>query len=189
MLFRSARLFHPTREAYDKVLGLARDAGIGVDETVYLHEDDDSPMPRFREAPHLAALERRFRKGPRAAASISTGSDSATDGMPSVRLISATNPLAELEFVARETGRLVRDCGLRFRDITVEARDLSEYAEMLPLVFRDHNIPFFFDLKRSLSHHPLSELIRAALDVVLSNWSLDPVMRYQIGRASCRERV
>jgi len=173
-----ARLFHPTREAHDKVLGLAQDEGIRVEDTVYLHEDDESPLPRFREAPHLAALERRLRKGSRGAAATPARSHTATGEAPSVRLISATNPLAELEFVARETQRLVRDCGLRFRDITVEARDLTEYAQMLPLVFRDHNIPFFFDMKRSLSHHPLSELIRAALDVVLSNWSLDSVMRY-----------
>jgi ATP-dependent helicase/nuclease subunit B len=50
-------------------------------------------------------------------------------------------------------------------------------VRLLRLVFRTTKnlLP---DSKRSLSHHPLSELIRSALDVVLTNWSLDSVMRY-----------
>ncbi len=163
-------LFHPTRETYDKVAAMAREAGVSVGPVHYLEEGGEGLplLPRFREAPGLASLERKVR----------SGGNGTSPADRSVRLISATNPLAELEFVAREILKLVRDCGLRFRDITVEARDLSEYAGMLPLVFRDHAIPFFLDAKRSLSHHPLSELIRAALDVVLTNWSFESVMRY-----------
>ncbi|MGE5579170.1 MAG: PD-(D/E)XK nuclease family protein [Bacillota bacterium] len=208
-----ASLFHPTREAYEKIRTLARRAGVDVEDTIYLPLSGEEALPRFRSAPQLGALERRFRLGARALLAAPHGGHGLKEGgsggqvpgagVPSeigrpsgaegqreigqqpgvgeersVRLISATNPLAELEFVAREVQRLVRDCGMRYRDITVEARDLTEYAGMLPLVFKDHNIPFFLDSKRSLSHHPLSELIRAALDVVLTNWSLDPVMRY-----------
>ncbi|MEX0974771.1 MAG: helicase-exonuclease AddAB subunit AddB [Bacillota bacterium] len=172
-----ASLFHPTRETYDKVNAVAWDAGVTVESALYLEGIDGGPeLPRFMDAPGLAALERAVRSdGLEPQAEASPGL--AVDG-GSVRLISATNPLAELEFVAREILRLVRDRGMRFRDVTVEARDLTEYAGMLPLVFGDHRIPFFLDRKRSLSHHPLSELIRAALDVVLTGWSFDAVMRY-----------
>lgn len=207
-----ASLFHPTREAYEKIRTLARGAGVAVEDTIYLPAAGEQELPRFRSAPQIGLLERRFRLGARATPPTSPGGHGSQGGggsrqpaageafetgrppvsgeQPeigrpagvkeerSVRLIAATNPLAELEFVAREIQRLVREHGMRYRDITVEARDLTEYAGMLPLVFKDHNIPFFLDAKRSLSHHPLSELIRAALDVVLTNWSLDAVMRY-----------
>lgn len=177
-------LFHPTRETYDKVVAMAWDAGVAVEEPVLLEGggevDGGLPesrvLPRFREAPELAALERWVRADGNPVGPATTAA--ATMAGPSVRVISATNPLAELEFVAREVLKLVRDEGLRYRDITVEARDLGEYAEMLPLVFRDHGIPFFLDRKRPLSHHPLAELIRSALDVVLTSWSVEAVFRY-----------
>ena len=86
--------------------------------------------------------------------------------------------LAEVEYVAREIIRLVRDEGLRYRDITVEARDLSGYAELIELVFADHGIPFFLDRKRALSHHPLSELLRSSLEVVTGSFPSDSVFRY-----------
>ncbi len=183
-----ASLFHPTREAYEKIRILASGVGARVEDTIYLPLTGDDVLPRFRSSPQLGALERRFRLGARGASKgdpggpgpreVRSGGQQSEIEEPGVRLIAATNPLAELEFVAREIQKLVRDRGMRYRDITVEARDLSEYAGMLPLVFQDHKIPFFLDSKRSLSHHPLSELIRSALDVVLTNWSLDSVMRY-----------
>jgi len=184
-------LFNPTRETYDKVMATAWDAGVPVDPVLYLGGSDPGKLPRFREASDLGTLELKVRAdggGPvaperDAGTAEVTASAQVAGAMkdrlgPCVRIVSATSPLAELEFVAREIIRLVRDDGLRFRDITVEARDLSGYAEMLPLVFRDHGIPFFLDRKRSLSHHPLAELIRAALDVVLTSWSFESVFRY-----------
>ncbi len=46
------------------------------------------------------------------------------------------------------------------------------------MVFGDHNIPFFLDEKRSLSHHPLAESIRSAFDMVLTHFGFDSVFRY-----------
>ena len=166
-----ASLFHPTRETLDKVLKMAWEAGVEVEPTLYLEKAADV-LPRFEGAPELAALERRIRLGTPAEGVESAG------WQTSVRLVSAANPLSEIEFVAREIVRLVRDQGLRFRDITVEARDLSMYKTMLPLVFRDYGIPFFLDMKRPISHHPLAELVRAALDVGLTSWSSESVFRY-----------
>lgn len=176
-----ASLFHATRETHDKMAGMAWAAGARVEQMVLL--EAPGAQARFLEAPGLAAAESWIRadglKDESAATATATAAAAGT-GLcaPGVRIVAATNPQAELEFVAREITRLVRDQGLRYRDITVEARDLAEYAEMLPLVFRDYGIPFFLDRKASLSHHPLAELIRSALDVVLTGWSFEPVFRY-----------
>lgn len=123
-----SNLFHPTRETHDKVLELAWAAGVPVDQAVLL-ESGAGPA-RFRDAPGLSTLESRVRADglkDEVAATELAESDALSappaPASPSVRIISATNPLAELEFVARETIKLVRDEGLRYRDITIEARD------------------------------------------------------------------
>lgn len=174
-------LFHPTRQVYEKILVLAKDAGIPIEPVVHLGED--RVPPRFRESGDLARLEMavRFSGDPAGGAAGDLREQSPRDdrtGVPGVVLVSAANPQAEVEFVAREIIRLVRDEGLRYRDITVEARDLSGYADLIELVFADHEIPFFLDRKRSLSHHPLSELLRSSLEVVAGSFPSDSVFRY-----------
>lgn len=98
-------------------------------------------------------------------------------------LVRASNPRAEVEACAREIVRMVRDEGYRFGEISVELRDLQgsagiPYTEIIRTVFRDYGIPFFIDEKRPVTHHPLVELVRSALDVVVSGWASDAVLSY-----------
>ncbi len=108
------------------------------------------------------------------------GSSGATGDIVLVR---ASNPRAEVEACAREIIRMVRDEGYRFGEISVELRDLQgsagiPYADIIRTVFRDYGIPFFIDEKRPVTHHPLVELVRSALDVVVSGWASDAVLSY-----------
>jgi ATP-dependent helicase/nuclease subunit B len=184
-------LFHPTRQVYENVLAQAKDAGVPIEPVVHLGED--GVLPRFRGSPDLARLEMSVRlsrdhSGPSpgnpdwtpssSPGTTHAGAQLNSPEQPGVVIVSAANPLAEVEYVAREIIRLVRDEGLRYRDITVEARDLSGYAELVELVFADHEIPFFLDRKRALSHHPLSELVRSGLEVVTGSFPSDSVFRY-----------
>ncbi len=171
---RETSLFHPVREVCERALEICRDNGISVEDTVVLGED--SPLPRFKH-PELARLESAFRSKNRGRWQ---AFESLCDGtVPGgVHLVSAVNLQAEVEFVAREILRLVREEGLRFRHITVELRNLEKYKDLVEMVFTDHDIPYFLDLKSSLSHHPLAELIRSAFDIVLTDFGFDPVFRY-----------
>jgi ATP-dependent helicase/nuclease subunit B len=121
-----------------------------------------------RSAP-LQHLEREF----------GTRRPSPFDGEPDgVRLVAAANPRAEVQAAAREILRLVREEGMRFRDIGVIVAGLETYHDLIQPIFRDHGIPFFIDRRRPVGHHPLVELIRSALDVVCDGWSYDSVFRY-----------
>ncbi len=48
-----------------------------------------------------------------------------------VHLVSAVNPRAEVEFIARETLALVREQGMRFKDITVELHGILKDTRIL----------------------------------------------------------
>lgn len=170
-------LFHPVRLTYDKLKQTAYEAGVA---SANLFLKDGSPLPRFRDSPELAHLEAalRFRMRGRRQGIPQPPTGGENRVRPDVRLLAAVNPLAEIEFAAREITRLVRDGGLRYRDITVEARDLGVYADIIPLVFGDFGIPYFLDQRKPLSFHPLAELLRASLDAVTTSFRSEAVFRY-----------
>ncbi|MDI6906192.1 MAG: helicase-exonuclease AddAB subunit AddB [Thermoanaerobacterales bacterium] len=160
-------VFYPTRTTLARVRALAAEQGVPEEPPLIL---DNGTPPRFAGAPALAHLERCFYVRPAPAEKKA--------GPGEVTLVSAANRRAEVEGAAREIIRLVRDHGFRWRDTAVVLRDLEGYHELIACVFTDYGIPFFIDHKRPVLHHPLVELIRAALEVAVTGWNFEPLFRY-----------
>jgi len=158
-------LFHPTAVTCQRLRQLALAAGVNIEPDLTLR----GTPPRFQAAPALAHLEAAFGRWPLRPF---TGTPDGT------RLVAAANRRVEVEAAAREILRLARDEDLRFREMAVLVRDLEPYHDLIVNTFRDFNIPFFIDRRRPVGHHPLIELVRAALATVLENWAYDPVFRY-----------
>jgi ATP-dependent helicase/nuclease subunit B len=167
-------VFRPTRETYERLKKIVSDLGIKEMPLEILGKS--TPLPRFRASSDLGVLENRIKS--HLGCHKTSKPEKRTQEIPSVRILATQNPMGEVEFVAREILKLVRDCGYRFSDITIQTRDLNRYASIISLVFSDYNIPHFIDQKKSLSHHPLLELVRAALDSVATGFSFEAVMRY-----------
>src|SRR5439155_9943524 len=75
--------------------------------------------------------------------------------------------------------RRVRDAlrsGRRLRDIAVLVRDIDDYHELIAASFREHDIPFFVDRRRSASHHPLLQFTRSLFQIARHNWPHEAVM-------------
>ncbi|MEK5109672.1 helicase-exonuclease AddAB subunit AddB [Cytobacillus sp. FSL K6-0129] len=98
-------------------------------------------------------------------------------GEARVMIAHAMNRRAEIEGIARKVRALVRDEGLRYKDITVLMRNGHEYHDLITTVFNDYEIPLFIDRKKSMLHHPVVEFIRSSLEVLMSNWRYEPVFR------------
>ena len=95
-------------------------------------------------------------------------------GVDGLKFVEAVNKRAEVEAVAREILRLVKQ-GYRLRELGILVRDETYFALIKP-IFELHALPFFADRKRPASHHPLAELIRSALEV-LRGWRRESVFR------------
>src|SRR5690606_36777853 len=95
-----------------------------------------------------------------------------------VEVVAAADPRREVEAVARRIRRLCREQGLRPREIAVVVRNLDPYEVWIRRIFTDYGIPYFIDRKGGLSHHPLVEMVRSALDVVAFDWPAEAVFRY-----------
>ncbi len=158
-------LFHLTLTTHDQLCSVAARQGVTLRPPLVL----DEPV-RFQNAPELAHLERHFfRPGqPRPW----------TGAAPALSLVTAQNRRQEVEAAAREVLRLIRDAGLRYREVAVVARNLDAYAPLVATVFAEHGIPAFVDQRRPVAHHPLVELLRAALETVIRDWSYAPVFRF-----------
>lgn len=155
-------LFAHPRRTWKRLLEEAREGGIPVEE-VALGE----PL-RF-EAQGLRHLERELFSFP---------GERHPGPVSELVLWSARHRRHEVLALAGEVERLVREEGLRYRDVAVWVRDLDLYRHDLASVFRSRDIPFFIDRRRPVPHHPLLQLILAALEAVAGGFPPETIYRY-----------
>lgn len=164
-------LFHPTATTMRKLQEAVRDKNLDAPEVEILKE---AVPPRYSGSPMLAHLERQYEYR---LSSARKPYIAAEGEVPQVVVRAAVHRRAEVESAAREILKLVRDEGLRFRDISLRVRNIENYGEIITTVFADYGIPYFMDQKRSVLNHPLVELIRSALETVNRNWPYESVFR------------
>jgi ATP-dependent helicase/nuclease subunit B len=155
------QLFHMTGKTFLQFKELAEN--IGKEVKVYIQSDN----LRSNHLPALSHLEKHFESRPTVQANRIEG----------IKLRGAVNRRTEVEAVAKEVLRLVREEDYRFREVAVILRNTTVYQDLLETVFEEYDIPLFIDQKRSMLHHPLIELIRSALEVVSSSWRYESVFR------------
>ena len=95
-----------------------------------------------------------------------------------VNLFTALTPRSELEWTAAEILRLVREEGLRFREIAVTARGFERYSALADEVFGRYGIPVFLDNMTDILQKPVFAVVTGALDVVAGEYRYEDVFRY-----------
>ncbi|WP_270181568.1 helicase-exonuclease AddAB subunit AddB [Alkalihalobacillus sp. CinArs1] len=155
-------LFHEPATTYQTLFQMANEEGIDV------------------KAPELLTNQKRYQNNELRHLEANYGERPPvfyTGELQHIKVNHAVNIRSEVEAAARETLRLVRDEGYRYRDISVMVRDMSTYYELVETIFTDHGIPIFSDQKRTMLHHPLIELIRSSLDIIQYHWRYEAVFR------------
>ncbi|MDG4656713.1 helicase-exonuclease AddAB subunit AddB [Ectobacillus antri] len=154
-------LFYTTARTYERLMKIATDVRIKAN-SILLEEPH-----RFKGSASLAHIEKHFESIP----------PKYFAGSSNLTVYTAANRQAEVEGVAREIRRLVREEGYRYRDIAVMLRNGTSYNDSIKAIFAASEIPFFIDEKRLMLHHPLVELIRSVLEVIEGNWRYEAVFR------------
>ena len=163
-------LFYPTARTMSRLKELAGELEVPVLPTVMLKAPDQG---RFRASPALAHLEAHFQRPE----PFHRDHRFPEHGEPEIRVVAAANRRAEIEGAAREMLRLARDRQARWRDMAVMVRNIEEYGPLVERIFDEYGIPAFMDQKRAVTHHPLIEFVRSALDAVMDGWRYDSVFR------------
>ena len=127
-------------------------------------------ISRFVKSPELGWLERNlFRYRRNRYEGENTGS---------LELYQGNNPSGEIAHVVHRIQELIREKGLRYRDLAVVTGDLAGYGKEIAHQFEQNQIPFFMDDKKNVLDNPLVELIRGALEAIQKDFSYESVFRY-----------
>ncbi|GAA0350327.1 helicase-exonuclease AddAB subunit AddB [Bacillus horti] len=156
-------LFYSTAKTYQDIKVLARQAAVKVEQPIM----QEVPS-RLMQRPSLMHLEAQFDQRP-----VLEFEGHHLD----VQLSAAVNRRAEIEGIARQMIQLVREDNYRWRDLAMFTRNLSIYQDVIATVFHDYDIPVFIDQKKSMLNHPLIELLRSVLEVLLQNWRYEAIFR------------
>ena len=117
----------------------------------------------------MEALERQL-FGPPARPPVPCGGD--------VCLFHAATPRGEVEWAAARILKLVREDGLRFRDIAVAARSFERYDELIDAVFPRYGVSVFRSAMRDILEKPVLTLVCAAMDAAWGGYAYDDMFRY-----------
>jgi ATP-dependent helicase/nuclease subunit B len=167
-------LFHPTLQTYQRLKTIIDNKAITLNENIILPANKQI-MPRFSKAEKLTQLEKNL---------FSATPPHRLTETPSLKsrselvVIEAAGRRCEVQAVAREILKLVRWENYRFREITIILRQFGDYQELLENALNEHGIPYFIDVRRPIHHHPLVELIRSGLQVILTGFRHEHIFDY-----------
>lgn len=95
-----------------------------------------------------------------------------------IQLFLAKNQYSEIEEVARNVLKLVRDEGYRYRDISIITKNIATYSSLARAIFDKYDIPIFIDENRDLNQNIVIQYILGILEIFIKNWSYEAVFNY-----------
>lgn len=108
----------------------------------------------------------------------SYGSDRFQGEGQNISLYTADSITAECELAAARVLELVREKGLRWRDIAIAVRGFEDYRGVLENTFALYGVPLYTARKSSLLQKPLPALISLAYEITQGGWETDELISY-----------
>ena len=169
--YAKEKLFYLSKHTYQVLEKIAREENIELLDDIYLtrEKENDNNVIRYRNNNELGFLERNlFREKP----------VSYAEKVENICMIEAGNPKKEVQAMLLEICSLVQKEGYAYRDIAVVAGDMAVYEHLMKTEFAHYNVPLYMDQTKGILFHPMSEFLRAALEVILYDFSKESVIRF-----------
>lgn len=152
--------FYEPWDTIQRLKKICTENGISIENTVSFTEN-------YHKTASMKRLEKEYFNWNRNIEADSRG----------IKLMTAETPYDEINMCAAEIIRLVRDEGLRYRDIAITTRSLSDYQEQIKLAFSHYSIPYFMDTKRVVVGHPCVEIASSIVGMAEDDLSYESVFR------------
>lgn len=156
-------VFYANKLTLDKIYYVTRQENVKIDKPVFLENSY-----RFKNY-ELKHLEGNIYSFPYT---------KYNKTVENIELFLAKNQYSEIEYVAENIVKLVRDKKYRYKEIAVITKDLEGYASLCKAIFNKYNIPVFIDEKKDLSQNVLVRYILSVINIFARNWSQESVMEY-----------
>lgn len=158
--------FNVIKSTENRILELMKEENIDYLKPIDINENKNN---RFSNSKELSHLEKYYYTYP---------FKEFKGNVEDIRLYKANNSYDEIENVAKEILRLVRDKEYRYREISVVCRNIDDYEKITTVIFNEYDIPFFLDKKIQILSNPMVVLILSAFEIYLKNWSYESVFKY-----------
>lgn len=158
---REASLFAPVTRTAERLRAMAEEEGIAL-ETEILSEN------RRARSPELAALE---------AGLYAPAPEVFTQPAENVTLTPCADVYEECIWAARTARRLLREDGMRAREIAIVARNLEDYRGLLEDALQQAGVPYSMDERQEIASQPLMVYARTALRLAVGGWRTEELLR------------
>ena len=156
-------IFYSSKITINKLVQILEKENIKPEKAIYL---EDSPRFKTKE---LKFLEKNI---------YNKKSTKYAEKVENLHLFLAKNQYTEIEYVAKEITKLVRDKKLRYREIGIITKDIEKYSNLAKAIFTKYNIPVFIDEKRELNQNIIIQYILSIFDIMQKNFSKESVFNY-----------
>lgn len=156
-------IFYASKNTGIKLINIAKEYGIEIEDDVKL-----TKLYRFKNN-ELKHLEENFYSIPY---------KKYEEEPKNIKMFLANNEYSEIEHIASQIVKLVRNEGYRYKEISVITKNLSIYSSLIKVIFSNYNIPVFIDEKRELSENIIVKFLISVLEICNKNWSYESVFNY-----------
>ncbi len=164
-------LFYMSKTFIKKCMDIAQKCGVRVCQPVWTGKDNGRIPWRFENNPEMQKLSANlFRQNKKQSTDFTENH--------AVHIYEAENPYNESAFLIWKINFLVRERGMRYRDIAVITGDMTLYGRLLKEEFEDAGIPYFMDYNRSILSNSFIDMVLSLLMIAEQGFLYENVMRF-----------
>ena len=156
-------IFYSNKQTLKKILNLVKENGFNLEEPVFLNN-----TYRFKteELKHLSENISNIKI------------NKYNEETKNIQLFLAQNPYSEIEQIAKQITKLVRDENLRYKEIAIIAKNIDEYSSLVRSIFSKYEIPVFIDEKRDLNQNIITQYILSIIEILNKNFTTESIFFY-----------
>ena len=156
-------IFYSNKITVSKIMNLIKENNLKLDDTIFLDK-----QPRFKTE-ELKHLEKNI---------YANKIEKYNKNVRNIKIFLAKNQYSEIENIAKEITKLVREEKLRYKDISIITQNLDTYSNLVRAIFAEYDIPIFIDEKRDLNQNIIIQYILSIFEIYSQNFSKDSIFNY-----------
>lgn len=156
-------IFYPNKITVSKILNLVEEENLKLEQSIFLNE-----LPRFKTE-ELQYLEDNI---------FNNRAKKYNKEIKNIKLFLAKNQYSEIENIAKEITKLVKNKKLRYKDISIITKNIDTYSSLVRSIFAQYDIPVFIDEKRDLNQNAIVQYLLSIFEIFNNNFSKESVFNY-----------
>ena len=156
-------VFYANKITASKIVNLVKNENLKLEKPIFLNQ-----IPRFKTE-ELKHLENNI---------FDSKTKKYQKDVENIKLFLAKNQYSEIENVAKQITKLVKENNFRYKDISVITKNIDTYSSLVRSIFAQYDIPVFIDEKRDLNQNPIVQYLLSIFEIFSSNFSKEAVFNY-----------